>query len=85
MGSIDAGFSYAQGFSSTVPAYTTIDWSVARSFRMTETPLEVRLSGINLLGKHLELVNRSQQSQSPQGRPANEVGRRIELCLQAKF
>ena len=85
MGPIDAGFSYAPGFSSSVPAYTTVDWSVARSFRVRETELEIRLSGINLLGKHQELVNRLRQSQSSTYQPVNEVGRQVYLTLQAQF
>jgi len=85
MGPIDAGFSYAPGFKSSVPAYTTVDWSMARRLRMRETELEVRLSGINLLGKHQELVNRLRQSQSSTYQPVNEVGRQIYLSLQTQF
>ena len=85
MGPIDAGFSYAPGFKSSVPAYTTVDWSMARRLRVRETELEVRLSGINLLGKHQELVNRLRQSQSSTYQPVNEVGRQIYLSLQTQF
>ena len=85
MGSIDAGFSYAPGFSSSVPAYTTVDWSVARNFRVRENELEIRLSGINLLGNHQELVNRLRQSQSGTHQPVNEVGRQLYLSLQTQF
>ncbi len=85
MGPIDAGFSYAPGFSSSVAAYTTLDWSVARRIRVRETALEARLSGINLLGKHQELVNRLRQSQSSTYQPVNEVGRQVYLSLQAEF
>lgn len=86
MGPIDAGFSYVPGFRYTVPAYTTVDWSVGRDFRYQGRPLELRLSAINLLGAHQELANRPLQAQPEyQGRPANEVSRQIHLSLRADF
>lgn len=86
MGPIDAGFSYVPGFRYTVPAYTTVDWSVGREFRYQGRPLEVRLSAINLLGRHQELANRPLQAQPEyQGRAANEVSRQVFLSLRADF
>src|SRR5690606_29045006 len=61
MGPIEAGSGYVRGFRYQVPAYTTLDLSVARSLRVGNTPVELRLSGINLLGRHQELVHRPLQ------------------------
>ena len=58
MGPIDAGFSYVPGFNYTVPSYTTLDWSISRSLRCSIMAVEIRLTGINLLGRHQELANR---------------------------
>ncbi|WP_037985050.1 TonB-dependent receptor plug domain-containing protein [Thauera sp. 28] len=86
MGPIDAGFSYVPGFSYTVPAYTTVDWSAARSFRLEHGTLSLRLSAINLLGRHQELANRPLQAQAEyRNRPANQAGRQVHVTLQAEF
>lgn len=86
MGPIDAGFSYVPSFRYTVPAYTTVDWSVGREFRYQGRPLELRLSAINLLGHHQELADRPLQAQPEyQGRAANEVSRQVFLSLRADF
>ena len=84
MGPIEAGSGYVQGFRYQVPAYTTLDLSVARSLRVGNTPVELRLSGINLLGRHQELVHRPLQF-ARGDRPATEVGRQIHLSLRASF
>lgn len=86
MGPIDAGFSYVPGFDYTVPSYTTVDWSVSRSLRLFDMAVELRLTGINLLGRHQELANRPLQAQPEfAGRPANEVSRQAWLALETTF
>ncbi len=84
MGPIEAGSGYVQGFRYRVPAYTTVDFSVARSLRLGTTPVELRLSGINLAGRHQELVHRPLQFVRGE-EPATEVGRQIHLSLRASF
>ncbi len=86
MGPIDAGFSYVPGYRYTVQPYTTVDWSVARTLQLQEWSVEVRLTGINLLGSHQELANRPLQAQAEYaGRPANEASRQAWLSLETKF
>lgn len=86
MGPIDAGFSYVPGYRYTVPSYSTVDWSVARTLQLRAQPVEVRLTGINLLGSHQELANRPLQAQAEYaGRPANEVSRQMWLSVETKF
>lgn len=58
MGPSDAGTGLVGNQRLVVDAYTTVDWSLARSVRFGNQPVELRLSGINLLGKHQELVHR---------------------------
>lgn len=86
MGPIDAGFSYVPGYDYTVPSYTTLDWSVSRSLRLFDMAAELRLTGINLLGRHQELANRPLQAQAEfAGRPANQVSRQAWLALETTF
>lgn len=86
MGPIDAGFSYVPGYNYTVPSYTTLDWSIARSLRVLDQAVEVRLTGINLLGRHQELANRPLQAQAEfAGRPASQVSRQVWMALETTF
>jgi iron complex outermembrane receptor protein len=85
MGPIDAGFSYVPGYDYTVPSYTTLDWSIARSLRLLDHPVEIRVTGINLLGRHQELANRPLQFQAEFGRPVNQVSRQVWLALETTF
>lgn len=86
MGPIDAGFSYVPGYDYTVPSYTTLDWSVARSLRVLDHAVELRLTGINLLGRHQELANRPLQMQAEfAGRPASQVSRQAWVALETTF
>jgi iron complex outermembrane receptor protein len=86
MGPIDAGFSYVPGYDYTVPSYTTLDWSIARSLRLLDHPVEIRVTGINLLGRHQELANRPcrPRPSSPVD-PVNEVSRQVWLALETTF
>lgn len=86
MGPIDAGFSYVPGYDYTVSSYTTVDWSVSRTLHVDDQPVVVRLTGINLLGRHQELANRPLQARPEYaGRPANEVGRQVWLSMETSF
>ncbi|ATE62807.1 TonB-dependent receptor [Thauera sinica] len=87
MGPIDAGFGFTPTFRYTVPAYTTLDASVARSFRFDHQPVEIRLTAVNLLGRHQEYANRPLQQSSRFGRdrPANEVGPQVWLSIGTRF
>ncbi|WP_230976731.1 TonB-dependent receptor plug domain-containing protein [Pseudothauera rhizosphaerae] len=85
MGPIDAGSGYVREFRYRVPAYTTVDFSVARSTRLGGVPVELRLSGINLFGRHQELAHRPLQFLHGTQRPANEIGRQVHLSVRASF
>lgn len=84
MGPIDAGSGYVQGYRYQVPAYTTVDFSVARDVRIGSTPVELRLSGINLRGRHQELSHRPRQVVHG-NHPATEAGRQIHFSVRASF
>lgn len=87
MGAIDAGFGYTPGFRYTVPAYTTLDLSVARTFKLEQRAVELRLTAINLLGRHQEYANRPLQQLPRFGedRPANRVGPQVHLSVGTTF
>ncbi len=86
MGPLEAGTGNVPGLRYTVPAYTTLDWSVGRSLRLAGHTLELQLTATNLLGRHQELAHKPLQAM-PQhlDDPANEVGRRVFVSLQAPF
>lgn len=87
MGPTDAatGFADAQRF--TVEAYTTLDWSIARSIRLGPQPLELRLSAINLLGRHQELIHRPVEilPEYRGDKAANPLEPQIHLSVRAPF
>ncbi|ANQ83186.1 TonB-dependent receptor plug domain-containing protein [Azoarcus olearius] len=87
MGASDSGSGYVPGYRYKVPAYTTLDWSIARTLQVGPNPVELRLTGINLLGKHQELVLRPLQSMPGYGddRPANELDRQLHLSVRVGF
>lgn len=87
MGPSDAGSGYVPGYRYSVPAYTTLDWSLSRPLQLGRYPAEVRLTGINLLGRHQELVHRPLQVMPAyaDGRPANELEPQLQLSLRASF
>ncbi|THF64539.1 TonB-dependent receptor [Pseudothauera nasutitermitis] len=85
MGPIDAGSGYAQGFLYKVPAYTTLDASLGRQLNIAGIPVEVRLSGINLLGRHQELAYRPLQFLARDNHPVTRIGRQIHLSARATF
>lgn len=85
MGSIDAGSGLVPGYRYTVPAYTSLDASIACNVRVDGRPVELRLSGINLLGRHQELAPRLLQAASPAGEPVTEVGPQVYAGIRVQF
>lgn len=83
-GPLDAGSSDVQGYRYVVPAYTTMDWSVARELRLAGVPAELRLSALNLLGRHQELAHRPLQQRAGTT-PATQVEPQFYVSLQAAF
>ncbi|HRP97210.1 MAG TPA: TonB-dependent receptor, partial [Rhodocyclaceae bacterium] len=83
-GPLDAGSSDVQGYQYVVPAYTTLDLSVARELSIGRSPAELRLTGINLLGRHQELAHRPLQQRAG-SRPANRVEPQLYVSLHATF
>jgi iron complex outermembrane receptor protein len=68
-----------------VPAYTTLDASIAREIRGANgVPLELRLTGENLLGRHQELANYPEQRKLGD-KPLNKLDPQIYLSLSARF
>jgi iron complex outermembrane receptor protein len=86
MGPLEAGTGYVPDFRYTVPAYTSLDWSIGRSLRAGKQSIDVRLTATNLLGSHQELAHKPLQAMPQQrGRTPNETGRQIFLTVQLPF
>ncbi len=85
MGPLNAGTGYVPNYRYRVPAYTTLDFSIARSVSSGGQVFDVRLSGINLLGRHQELAHRPLQASLGNDRPATRVGRQIFLSVRTEF
>lgn len=83
-GPLDAGSSDVQGYQYVVPAYTTLDLSIARKLALGDSAAELRLTGTNLLGRHQELAHRPLQQQAG-SRPVNQVEPQLYLSLHATF
>ena len=84
MGRIDAGSGHVPGYRYTVPAYTTLDWSLSRTLHAGAVPVDLRVTGLNLLGRHQELAHRPLQ-QLAGDRPVNRVRPMVYVDLQARF
>lgn len=87
MGPSEAGTGYAGSERFKVDAYTTLDLSFARSLRLGNRTVEFRLSGINLLGGHQELVHRPVE-RLPEYRgskAANPIEPQIYLSVRTRF
>lgn len=71
----------------TVDAYTTLDWSMARTIRLDSQALELRFSGINLLGKHQELVHRPVEllPEFRGSKAANPIEPQLHVSLRTQF
>lgn len=86
MGPLEAGTGYVPGLRHTVPAYTSLDWSLGRRLHVGSQAVDMRLTAINLLGRHQELAHKPLQAM-PQyrGRTPNETGRQIFLTVGLQF
>lgn len=85
MGPADIGTGFSPDFRYSVPAYTTLDASLAREFRVRGGPtLELRVSAINLLGKHQELAHYPLQ-RAVGDREPNRVEPQLAVKLSALF
>lgn len=86
MGPIEAGTGYVPGLRHTVPAYTSLDWSIGSRLRAGNQPIDVRLTATNLLGSHQELAHKPLQAMPDQrGRTPNETGRQVFLTVNLPF
>lgn len=86
VGPVRAGNGFTPSFRYTVPDYTTLDASIAREFRLDGgRTLEVRLTGLNLLGRHQELANFPVQQASGDDDPVNRLEPIVMLSVSAGF
>lgn len=86
VGPVRAGNGFSPAFHYTVPDYTTVDASVAREFRLEGgQTLEVRLTGLDLLGRHQELANFPVQQASGSNKPVNRLEPQVMLQVSARF
>ncbi|WP_407279311.1 TonB-dependent receptor [Aromatoleum evansii] len=86
VGPVRAGNGFSPSFHYTVPDYTTLDASIAREFRLDGgQTLEVRLTGLNLLGRHQELANFPVQQASGDDDPVNRLEPIVMLSVSASF
>jgi len=85
MGPLDAGTGFSPDFRYSVPNYTTLDASIAREFRLANgRSVELRLTGLNLLGRHQELAHYPLQRLAGD-KPVNRVEPQLALSLQTEF
>lgn len=86
VGPVRAGNGFTPSFHYSVPDYTTLDASIAREFRLDGgQALEVRLTGLNLLGRHQELANFPVQQASGDDDPVNRLEPVVMLSVSANF
>lgn len=86
MGPLAATTGDVPGLRYTVPAYTSLDWSIARSLRIGSQPVDLRLTATNLLGAHQELAHKPLQSMPHQrNRAPNKTDRQVFLSASMSF
>ncbi len=87
MGPSEAGTGYAGSERFKVDAYTTLDLSLTRNLRLGNQLVEFRLSGINLLGSHQELVHRPVERlpEYSGSKVANPIEPQFYLSVRARF
>lgn len=81
---VDMGLSFVPGYTGVVPAYTTVDASLAWAGHIGRQPLTVRLSGINLTGRHSEVAYRVVQQDGNRIAPKRvepQIQLGVELAL----
>lgn len=85
VGPLDAGTGFSPDFRYSVPAYTTLDASLAREFRLDGgNSVELRLTGLNLLGRHQELAHYPLQRLAGD-KPVNRLEPQLALSLSVQF
>lgn len=85
VGPLDAGTGFSPTFRYSVPAYTTLDASLAREFRLDGgRSVELRLTGLNLLGRHQELAHYPLQRLAGD-KAINRVEPQLALSLTTQF
>ncbi|ENO89181.1 TonB-dependent receptor plug domain-containing protein [Thauera linaloolentis] len=86
MGPLEAASGDVPGLRYTMPAYTSLDWSIARSLRAGSRPVEVRLTATNLLGNHQEQAHKPLQWMPHQrNRAPNKTDRQVFLAVHMAF
>lgn len=86
MGPLEAGTGYVPGLRHTVPAYTSLDWSIGRSLQAGTQSIHMRLTATNLLDSHQELAHKPLQWMPEQrGRTPNETGRQVFVTVELPF
>lgn len=85
MGPADIGSGFSPDYRYSVPAYTTLDASISRQFRLAGgEKVELRVAGINLLGRHQELAHYPLQ-QLAGDKAVNRLEPQIALSLGVQF
>lgn len=56
-GAMDASTGFLPAYDYVVPAFTQLDASVWRTVRLGQTSADIRLTGLNLLGRHQEVAH----------------------------
>lgn len=84
------GVGFSPSFDYTVDDYTTLDASLARTFRLSDgQTVEVRVTGQNLLGRHHELtdypVQQAAERATPGAKPVNRLEPQLFLSVLARF
>ncbi|WP_286164314.1 TonB-dependent receptor [Azoarcus sp. DN11] len=86
VGPVRAGTGFSPNFRYTVADYTTLDASIAREFRLEGgQSVEVRLTGLNLFGRHQELANFPVQQASGSNEPVNRLEPQVMLQVATRF
>lgn len=84
------GVGFSPSFHYTVEDYTTLDASLAREFRLAAgQSVEVRVTGLNLLGRHHELtdypVQQAAAARDPGAAPVNRLEPQVFFSVLARF
>lgn len=86
-GPAEIGTGYAGNKRFKADAYNSVDISIARALQISGHLVEFRLSGINLLGKHQEMVHRPVEllTEYAGNKAANPIEPQIYLSMSSRF
>lgn len=85
VGPRSVGFGFSPTCHYTVSAYTTLDATLAREFRLAGGQnVELRLTGLDLLGRHQEMADYPVQ-QAAGSKPVNRLEPRVFVSLSSRF